>query len=49
MIKYAKGAFNPHEKKVFITEDERELCWSDKDSKDKKLVPISEIIRVEKG
>jgi hypothetical protein len=41
MTKYAKSAFNPHEKKVFISDDYQKLCWQNKDSSDIKFVLIS--------
>jgi hypothetical protein len=32
MTKYAKGALKPHEKKVYISQDNKKLCWEDKNS-----------------
>ena len=29
MTKYAKSALNPYEKKVFLSEDGKKLCWQD--------------------
>ena len=52
VTKYAEGAFKPHEKKVFLSPDEKKLCWQDKDEKNKnefKYVLIDDIMSVDYG
>ena len=49
LTKYAKGAYNPHEKKVYLNLDGTKLCWEDKDGKDMKSVNINDIISVHLG
>ncbi len=33
MTKYAEGALNPHDKRVFLSQDQAELCWQDRGDK----------------
>ena len=51
LIKYEKGAINPHEKRVFLSLDEQKLCWEDKDSngKDVKTINIDDIVSINIG
>lgn len=51
LVKYAKSAYNPHDKKFYVSLDGKKLCWEDKDSngKDVKSLKMDEILSVNLG
>lgn len=50
MTKYAKSALHPYEKKVYLSEDGKRLCWIDISSpSDPKFIDISQISSVNQG
>ena len=50
MTKYAKSALNPYEKKVFLSEDGKKLCWQDiKSPGDTKSIAIKDITGINQG
>jgi hypothetical protein len=49
MTKYSQVTFNAHEKRVFISVDNKNLCWQNKNSFDFNYVPISDIVSIERG
>ena len=50
MTKYAKSALNPYEKKIFLSEDGKKLCWQGiKSPGDTKSIEIKDITGINQG
>jgi hypothetical protein len=50
MTKYAKSALNPYDKKIYLSEDGKKLCWEDiKSPGDPKSIAISDITGINQG
>lgn len=40
MTKYSKDGFNPHKKRVYISQDLLNLCWEEESGADLKMIPF---------
>jgi len=43
LTKYSKDGFNPHKKRVYVSEDLQNLCWEEKSGEDLKMVAFKNI------
>lgn len=48
MVKHSRNTNEPHNKFVYLSQDNRNLCWKSMDKQDEKKFPLSSIIKISK-